>query len=161
MFDCLQSQTNVISLDIAFDVSFQARPIIFPTDQLSYLVNAKMPCKKIIMVMTYHLGADDLWDIWEPSVLEHSFDFFSALQKACRVSEKLCFLVVFLQLGESQSHTSNVSVRTFKSYFVLKKVLKLAQLGKDSRSAYKDLVEKRRLTRLACQKARYSGQRGM
>ena len=63
MSDCLQSQTDVTSPDIALDVSFQAQPIVFPADQLSCLVNAEMSCKKIIVVTTYHLRADDLWDI--------------------------------------------------------------------------------------------------
>ena len=100
IFDRLWSQTNVTSSDIAFDVSFQARPIIFLADQLSCLVNAKMSYKRMIVVMTYHLGTDGLWDIWEPLVLEHSLDILSALQKVYSTSEKLCFLVVFLQLGE-------------------------------------------------------------
>ena len=34
----------------------------------------------------------------------------------------------------------------------------MTQLGKDSRSAYKDLIEKGELTWMARQKARYSGQ---
>ena len=53
------------------------------------------------MVTTYHLGADNLWDIWEFSILEHSFNVLPVLWEACRASEKLCFLVIDLQLGES------------------------------------------------------------
>ena len=87
--------------DIVFDVLPQAWPIVFPADQLSCLINAEMPCKRIIMVTTYDLGTDDLWDVWEPLVLEHSLDVLPALRKACRGSEKLRLLVVFLQLGES------------------------------------------------------------
>ena len=37
--------------------------MVFPDDKLSCLVNAEMPFKRIIVVMTYHLGADDFWDI--------------------------------------------------------------------------------------------------
>ena len=74
--------------------------MVFPADQLSCLVNAEMFCKRIIIVTTYHLGADDLWDIWEPSVLEHSLDFLPALRKASS-SQNFCFFVVVLQLGES------------------------------------------------------------
>ena len=96
MPDYLQSQTNVTSSDIALNVSSQARPILFPADQLSCLVNAKMFCKRIIVVTAYNLGADDLWDIGEFLVLQHFFDIFLALQKACSSSKKLCFLVVFL-----------------------------------------------------------------
>ena len=101
MSDCLQSLTNVTSSDITLDVFSQARPIVFPADQLFYLVNAKMPYKRIIMVTIYYLGADDLWYIWEFLVLEHSVNIFLALQKAFSSSEKLGFLVVFLQLRKS------------------------------------------------------------
>ena len=38
--------------------------------------------KKIIIVTTYDLVVDNLWEIWEPLVLEHSFDFFLAFWKA-------------------------------------------------------------------------------
>ena len=59
-----------------------------------------MSCKRIIVVTTYHLGADDLWDIWESSVLELSLDIFPALRKASS-SQSFCVFVVGLQLGES------------------------------------------------------------
>ena len=60
-----------------------------------------MPCKKIIVVTTYDLRTDDLWDIRESLKLEYSLDNFPAFWKPCRVSEKLCLLIIFLQLGES------------------------------------------------------------
>ena len=59
----------------------------------------------------------------------------------------------------TKSGTSDLPFTTFKSHFVLEEVLELAQLRKDSHSAYKNLVEKRELTRLACRKAGYFGQR--
>ena len=59
-----------------------------------------MLCKKIIQMTIYHLGTDDFWDVWEALVLKHSFNVFPVLRKACRASEKLCFLVVVLQLKE-------------------------------------------------------------
>ena len=120
-----------------------------------------MPCKRIIVVTTYHLEADDVWDIWEPLVLKHSLEFFLALWKACKASKKLCFLVIFLQLRESQPHISDIGIRTFKSHFGWEKVPEIVQLRKDSHFVYEDLVEKRELTRLVCQKTRYSGQRGL
>ena len=112
------------------------------------------------MVTTYDLVANDLWDIWKPLVLEHPLNFFPAFQKAYKASEKFCFLVVFLQLGELQLHTSNIGIKTFKSHFVLEKVPKLAQLGKDGCFAYEDLMERGELTRVG-QKPRYSGQQGL
>ena len=80
--DSFWCQTNVTSSDIILHVFPQAWPIIFPADQLYGLINAKMPYKKIIVLMTYHLGADDLWDIWEPLVLEHSLNVLSIFRKA-------------------------------------------------------------------------------
>ena len=104
-------------MDIAFDVFFQARPIVFPAGQLSCLVNAKMPCKRIIVVTTYNLVADDFWDIWEPSILEHSFNFFPAFRKASS-SHRFCLFVVVLQLGEPQTYGTNVdSVRALSTQF--------------------------------------------
>ena len=100
MSDRLQSQTNVTSSDIALDISSQARPIVFPTAQLSCLVNTKMSCKRIIMVTTYHLGTDDFWDVKESLILEYSFDVFPALLKAPS-SQHFCLFVVILQFGES------------------------------------------------------------
>ena len=105
-----------------------------------------MPCKKIIVVTTYHLRVDDLWDIWESSVLKHSLDILSLLRKICS-SEFLCFLVFVLQFGQLQSHISDVgNVRTVSSYLALKGVLELVELGKDSCSAYEDLIEREELT---------------
>ena len=49
---------------------------------------------------TYHLEADNFWDVWEFSILEHSLDVFSDLREACRAFDCLCFLVAFLQLAE-------------------------------------------------------------
>ena len=60
-----------------------------------------MPYKRIIVMTIYHLKTDDCWDVWESLILEHSLNVFSALRKTCKASEKLCFLVIFLQLGES------------------------------------------------------------
>ena len=57
-----------------------------------------MSYKKIIMVTTYHLKANDLWDIWEPLVLEHFLDFLPALRKASR-SQNFYFLVFVLKFG--------------------------------------------------------------
>ena len=144
--DGFRSQANVKSSDIAFDVSPHARLIVFPADQLSCLVNPKMPCKRIIMVTNYDLGMHHLWDVWKPLVLEHSLNVFPALRKVRRASKKLCFLVAFLQLGELQLHASEACVRIVSRYVALEGVPELAELEKDSCSAYKDLVERGKLT---------------
>ena len=78
-----------------------------------------MSCKKIIVVTIYHLGADDLWDIWEFLVLKHSLDILPLFRKTCS-SEFLCFFVFVLQFGQSQFHISDVSnVRTVSSNLAL------------------------------------------
>ena len=100
MSDYVQSQTNVTSSDIALDVFSQARPIVFPANQLYCLVNAEISCKKIIMLPIYHLRADDLWDIWKPLVLEHSLNVLPVLRKVPS-SQHFCLFVIVLQLGES------------------------------------------------------------
>ena len=160
MSDCLWSQTNVASLDIAFDVSSQARPIVFSADQLSCFVNAKMPYKRIIVVITYHLKADNLWDIWELSVLEHSLNILSILQKACN-SDWFYFFVFVLKFKQSQSHASDIhNVKTVSSNLVSERVPKSVELGPDNCSIYQNLVERGQLTRVG-QKPRYSGQQGL
>ena len=76
-----------------------------------------MPCKKIIVVTTYDLETDDLWEVWEPLVLEHFLDVFPAFRKAFS-SQRYCFFVVVLQLGKSQTHGPNAdSVRAFCTQF--------------------------------------------
>ena len=78
----------------------------------------------MIVVTISHLRADDFWDIWESLVLEYFLDIFPLLQKFCRVFEKLCFHVVFLQLEELWAHASDIgNVKTFSSYIALEEVV--------------------------------------
>ena len=119
-----------------------------------------MPCNRIIVVTTYHLGVDDLWDIWELLVLEHSLNVLPLLRKTYN-SKFLCFFVFVLQFGQLQSHASDIgNVSTVSSYPALERIPKLVELGKDSCSAFEDLMEREELTRVD-QKARYSGKRGL
>ena len=160
MADNFWSRTNIASLDIALDVSSQAWPIVFLADQLLYLVNAKMSYKRIIVVTTYHLGVDNLWNIWESSILEHFLNIFPVLWKAYN-SECFCFLIFVLKFRQSQSHFFNVgNVKTVSNYLALERVSKSVKLGKNSCSAYEDLIEREKLTRVDW-KARYSGQQGL
>ena len=92
---------------------------------------------------TYHLGADDLCDVCEPSVLEHSLDVLPVLQKTCS-SKCFCFLVFILKFGQLQSHASDVgNIGTVLSDFSLERIPKSVELGQNRRSAYQDLVERR------------------
>ena len=85
-------------------------------------------------------------------ILVHIFPVFRKIFRF----ECFCFLVIILKFRESQSHTSNISnIGKISSFFVLKKVLELVKLGKNSCFAYKDLVMKKELIYF---KARYFGQ---
>ena len=45
MFDRFQGQTNVAALDIGLNIFFEARLIVFPTDELSGFIDTKVPCQ--------------------------------------------------------------------------------------------------------------------
>ena len=99
--------------------------MVFLANQLSRLVNAEMPCKRIIVVTTYDLGTDGFWDIWESLVLEHSLDVLPAFRKASS-SQRYCLFVILLQLGESQTHGTNAdSVRALRTQFGSERVPEL------------------------------------
>ena len=101
-----------------------------------------MPCKWIIVVTTYHLGADDFWNVWEASVLEHSLDVFpSVLYPICPSFPGE--IVLFLQFLQAEPHSTNASgVGALVSQFGPESVLELTQLREDMGSAYEDLVER-------------------
>ena len=69
------------------------------------------------MVTTDDLKTDNLWDVWEPLVLEYSLDVLSAFRKASS-SQRYCLFVVVLQLGESQTHGTNADlVKALRTQF--------------------------------------------
>ena len=106
---------------------------------------------------TYHLGADDLWDICEPLVLENSHNVLSVLRKVCS-SEYFCFFVFVLKFRQLQSHASDIgNLRPVSSNLSLDGVLKSVELVQNSRSAYQDLMKRRQVTRV-CRKISYFGQ---
>ena len=74
---------------------------------------------------TYDLGTDDLWDVWEPLVLEHSLDVLPTFQKAFS-SQCYCLFVIVLHLGESQTHGTDADlVRALRTQFGLERVPEL------------------------------------
>ena len=84
-----------------------------------------MPCKKIIVVTIYDLGTDDLWDVWQSLVLEHSLNVLPAFRKASS-SQRYCLFVIVLQLGESQINGTDANlVRALCTQFSSKLVPKL------------------------------------
>ena len=73
----------------------------------------------------YDLGTDDLWDVWEPLVLEHSLDVLPTFRKTSN-SQRYCLFVILLQLGESQTHgTTADSVRALCTQFGSERVPEL------------------------------------
>ena len=59
MFDRFWCQTHVAALYIGFDVFSQTRLIVFPVDQLFGFIDSKMVYKRVIIVPTDKLRADD------------------------------------------------------------------------------------------------------
>ena len=57
--NCFQSQTDVAAFEIGFNIFSKARPIVFPTDELSGFVDTKVPCQWIIVVPTNELCSND------------------------------------------------------------------------------------------------------
>ena len=61
MFNCFQGQTNVAALNVDLNIVSKARPIVFPTDELSNFIDAKMPWQWIVIVLTNELCLNDFW----------------------------------------------------------------------------------------------------
>ena len=105
-----------------------------------------MSYKWVIVVTTYHLGMDDFWDVWEALVLEHFLDFFLVLWKTSYF-KCFCFFIFVLKFRQPQFYVSNISnLRTVLNDFALEGVPESVELGQDSCSTYKDLVEKGEVT---------------
>ena len=120
----------------------EAWPVILLGDQLSCFINFEIPCERIIVVTTYHLGTDDFWDVWKASVLKHSLDVFPF------IPHPLCLgfldeIVLFLQFLQAEPHSTNASgVGALVSQFGPKSVPELTQLREDMSFTYEDLVER-------------------
>lgn len=81
---------------------------------------------------------------WAIRILKHSLNVFPIFWKTLK-SEHSFFFIVVLKFREPQSYTSNVSnIETVLSYLTLERVSKLMKLEKNSHSAYKNLVKKRK-----------------
>ena len=103
-----------------------------------------MACQKIVVMSTHQFRSNDLRNVGEASILEHSFDVFPSFRKLCS-PQFPCLIVVTLQVWESKLHGSNTDiVRALIGYFALEEVSKPPQLRQNSSSANEDLVEGRR-----------------
>ena len=59
-----------------------------------------MPCKRIIVIITWHIKADEFWDVWDALLLKHSLNVFLALRKFYTWHKRFCFLIIILQFEE-------------------------------------------------------------
>ena len=83
------------SFNISFNILTQRRPVILSDNQLSSFVNLVMACKNIVVMSIDQLRSNNLKDIREDQILEHSFNIFPALKKLCSL-QFLCFKNSFL-----------------------------------------------------------------
>ena len=55
MSDYFQSQINVANFDIGFNILSKVRPIILLANEFSGLINIKIACKKVIVMLANKL----------------------------------------------------------------------------------------------------------
>ena len=48
--DRFRGQTNVAAFDVGFNILPEARPIIFPTNELSGFIYTKVPCQWVVVI---------------------------------------------------------------------------------------------------------------
>ena len=60
VFDCFWSRAYVIAFDIDLNISLGAKPIVFPVDKEFYFIDAKMLCKRVVVVSTDKLYSNNL-----------------------------------------------------------------------------------------------------
>ena len=64
MSDCFQSQIDIAAFDIGLNIFFEARLIVFPTDELSGFIDTKVLCQWIVVVPTNELYLNDFRYKW-------------------------------------------------------------------------------------------------
>ena len=103
-----------------------------------------MICKKIVMMSTDQLQSNDLRNVREAFILEHSFNIFPSFRKHYS-SQFLCLIVVALQVWESWHYDSNTDIiKALVGYLALEKVPKPSQLRQNSSATHEDLVKRGR-----------------
>ena len=83
MSDCFQGQTNVAALDIGLNILFEARPIIFPADELLSFVDTEMACQRVVVVPANELCSNDFRYKRQPLVVQHPIDLFVSIPAFC------------------------------------------------------------------------------
>ena len=105
MADCFQGQTYVASPYIVLDVTAERWPVVFLGYELTYFLDTKVACQRIVMMPANKLYSDDFRDVREALMVQHAVDVVPAFW-VFRCS--LPGLFIFsLQLLQPQSHTPN------------------------------------------------------
>ena len=83
MSDRFQGQTNVAALDVGLNILSEARPIIFPTDELPGFVNTEMACQRVVVVPANELCSNDFRYERQLLVVQHPIDLFVSIPAFC------------------------------------------------------------------------------
>ena len=62
VFDCLWAQAYFTTFGIGLNVFMEAWLILFLVDEVFGFIDAKMSCKRIVVVSTDELCSDGFWD---------------------------------------------------------------------------------------------------
>ena len=124
MPNSFRSQANIVAFNICFNILMQCKPVILSCNQLLGLVNAKMACKKIVVILTDKLRSNDFRNVKEALILKHSFDIYPSFKKLCSL-QFFYLIVIILQIWEFKPHSSNTNIiKALVGYFASEKVLK-------------------------------------
>ena len=59
VFDCFWTQAYITAFDIGLNIFSEARPIVFPTDEVFGFIDTKMSCQRVIVMSTDDLCLND------------------------------------------------------------------------------------------------------
>ena len=57
--DCLWTQAYVTAFNIGVNISLEARPIVFPADEVLGFIDAKMSYQRVVVMLTDDLCSND------------------------------------------------------------------------------------------------------
>ena len=97
MLNSLRNLADIAAFNIGFNISTQYRPVAFFGNQLMDFVNPETTCKKIVVILTNQFRSNDLKDIKEAPILEHSLNIFPSFKKVYS-PQFLCPIIIALQV---------------------------------------------------------------
>ena len=83
MSDRFRGQTNVAAFDVGLNILFEARPIIFPADELFGFIDTKMACQRVVVVPVNELGSNDFRYKRQTLVVQHPINVLVSIQAFC------------------------------------------------------------------------------